>query len=245
MEQILGTAIEDGRFDVVLVAYNYLNQEQGGRILRACREKGIGTTLMKTDPTGGSTNLWTDLANKAAQEGKEVSSWDRNLLQRLKDNREKAQQFRRDHGAKDFNDVHAAALRFVLDNPDVNTAVLTIRTYEEMDRILALSGSKFRAEDRRILDAYAGLFGAFYCRHACGLCEPVCPRQVPVNTIMRYHTYFAAQKQEKNALAHYARLPGSRAEACGNCDAPCQRACPYGVAIQAMLVRAHSDLTLA
>ena len=46
-------------------------------------------------------------------------------------------------------------------------------------------------------------------------------------------------------MAHDVRLPGSKAEAFGNRDAPCQKACPYGVSIQAMLVRAHTDLTLA
>jgi predicted aldo/keto reductase-like oxidoreductase len=46
-------------------------------------------------------------------------------------------------------------------------------------------------------------------------------------------------------MKRYADLPGLNADACGNCEAPCQRACPYGVAIQALLVRAHNDLTLA
>jgi aryl-alcohol dehydrogenase-like predicted oxidoreductase len=152
MEQILGTAVEDGRFDVVLVAYSYLNQDQGKRILKACREKGIGTTVMKTDPTGGGIRWGSEIAEKSVKEGKELQKWEKDILQFWKENQDKARQFMQDHGLKDLKDAGPAAIRFVLDNPDVATAVLTVRTYEEMERILSLSGSKFSISDRRLLD---------------------------------------------------------------------------------------------
>lgn len=39
MEKILLAAAEDGRFDVMLFVYNFLQAEMGGRALQACREK--------------------------------------------------------------------------------------------------------------------------------------------------------------------------------------------------------------
>lgn len=50
MESILGAAAEDGRFDVFLLAYNFLQMDASEKILRLCREKNIGTALMKTTP---------------------------------------------------------------------------------------------------------------------------------------------------------------------------------------------------
>ncbi len=43
-------AIDDGRFDVLLLPYNFLSPEMGERILRACREHDIGTMIMKSNP---------------------------------------------------------------------------------------------------------------------------------------------------------------------------------------------------
>ena len=54
MSQVIGAAVEDGRFDMVLFVYNYLQKDVGEDILRACAQKNIGTTLMKTDPFGGN-----------------------------------------------------------------------------------------------------------------------------------------------------------------------------------------------
>jgi predicted aldo/keto reductase-like oxidoreductase len=50
MEEILLAAVDDGRFDVLLMTYNYLMQDMGKKIMTACKEKNIGTTIMKTDP---------------------------------------------------------------------------------------------------------------------------------------------------------------------------------------------------
>ena len=48
----IGAAAEDGRFDVALFVYNFLQKEQGEGIIDMCRAKNMGVTLMKTDPVG-------------------------------------------------------------------------------------------------------------------------------------------------------------------------------------------------
>ena len=42
--------LEDGRFDLMLMAYNFMNRDRGNRVLAACKKKNIGTTAMKTKP---------------------------------------------------------------------------------------------------------------------------------------------------------------------------------------------------
>jgi aryl-alcohol dehydrogenase-like predicted oxidoreductase len=57
MQDVIGAAAADGRFDVALFVYNFLQKEQGERIIEACRIKDMGVTLMKTDPVGISSIL--------------------------------------------------------------------------------------------------------------------------------------------------------------------------------------------
>ena len=52
MDQILLAAVEDGRFDVLLLVYNFLQKEPGERILEAASKKDIGLTIMKSNPLG-------------------------------------------------------------------------------------------------------------------------------------------------------------------------------------------------
>ena len=44
------TAVEDGRFDIIFFPYNFLNPDIGEKIIKACKEKDIGTMIMKSNP---------------------------------------------------------------------------------------------------------------------------------------------------------------------------------------------------
>ncbi len=96
-----------------------------------------------------------------------------------------------------------------------------------------------------MLASYESLLGRYYCRHACGICEPSCPYQVPINTIARYGHYFDVQSREKQAIRKYAALSGTKAEPCIECEGHCEAACPHGVPVRTLLTRAHQKLTLA
>jgi len=242
MEQVTLAAVEDGRFDVMLFVYNFLQQEQGERILKACREKGVGATLMKTNPVLNYFEMNENYETSKA-EGRNTAFMEK-ILPRLKERYDAAQGFIRKFGLKDFNQIREAAVRFVLSNPNVNTACLTIKNFDDLEFYVGLSGKTFNPVDQELLTAYASGLGEFYCRHACGACESVCPARVPVNTIMRYYHYFRAQEREKSALQKYAALSGNRAEACENCAGPCESVCPYGVPIHGLLWQAHRTLML-
>jgi predicted aldo/keto reductase-like oxidoreductase len=244
MDKVLLAAVEDGRFDVFLMAYNFLQIDRGERVIQAAKEKKVGITLMKTKPVG-TYYLLKSRIEQLEKEGKEVDPLYRDGLARYKDKVDRAEEFVKKYNLQNPEEIKEAALRFALSNPDIHTVCCSAKTYAEAEQFLRQSGSRLSEKDAATLARYGEACGALYCRHACGMCEPECPRGVPVNTIMRYHHYFAAQGREKEAMLKYARIPGARAETCGNCPGLCEKACPYGVPIQGMLLLAHDQLTLA
>jgi predicted aldo/keto reductase-like oxidoreductase len=244
MERVLLAAVEDGRFDVFLMAYNFLQMDKGEQVIQAAKEKKIGITLMKTKPVGTYSVLKSRI-EQMEKEGKEIDPLYREGLARYKVIAERAETFVKKYNLQNPEEVKEAALRFALSHPDIHTVCCSAKTYAEAEQFLRQSGSRLTAEDGLTLARYGDACGRLYCRHACGLCEPECPRGVPVNTIMRYHHYFAAQGREKEAMLKYIHIPGARAEECGHCAGYCEKACPYGVPIQGMLLLAHHQMTLA
>lgn len=169
----------------------------------------------------------------------------RALVERLKARADKAEAFKSRYNLANFNEIRDAAIKFVLDNPNVSSACPTILNFSDLETYVSLSGKKFDLKARNTLAAYKATFGDLYCRHACGKCEPQCPYGVPVNTIMRYNHYFVGQGKEKAAMLEYAALPTNKADACAGCEGHCEQACPYGVPVQGLLMLAHRTLTLA
>jgi predicted aldo/keto reductase-like oxidoreductase len=213
------------------------------KILRLCREKNIGTALMKTTPIN-TFNKIKSRVDQLKEEGKEINPLYKDGLDNYTAMVERAQAFLKNNNLEDPLEIKKAAILFVLDNPDVNTVCATIRNFDELDQWLSLSGRRLSESQRALLDAYENECGRLYCRHACGLCEPSCPSRVPVNTIMRYHHYFTAQGREREAMEKYSRIPGPGASICSQCAGHCMNACPYGVPIQGMLMLAHNQLAL-
>jgi predicted aldo/keto reductase-like oxidoreductase len=255
MEKIFLAAAEDGRFDVVLMAYNFLKDDRSERVLEVCSQKNIGTTLMKVNPIRSynemkawlEKNLFSksqdereEVIKRSAEEGVALKDVERRMTIKV----ENAQEFIKRRNLKSDKEIRDAAVRFVLSNPNVNTVCYTLQNYSEAQEFLKLSGSRLNSRDKELLTSYSRECGNLYCRHACGLCEPACPHQVPVNTIMRYDHYFVAQGREKHAMAEYASLESQKADRCQDCAGYCESACPYGVPVRALLATAHNTLTL-
>jgi len=243
MEKILLAAAEDGRFDVFLMAYNFLRRDNAEKVLEVCREKKIGVALMKTTPTGIYHTLKSRVED-LEKNNKEVHPLYADGLARYREKFEAAQDFIREHGLTNPEEMRDAAIRFVLGNSNVATACCQTQTYSDLRAIVRLSGTRLTSPEKGKLEAFSEGCGELYCRHACGLCEPSCPHGVPVNTILRYQHYFAAQGREKAAMGFYASIPGARADACRDCPGSCEAACPYGVPAQGMLLLAHETLTM-
>lgn len=242
MEKVHLAAVKDGRYDVLLLVYNFLKRDMGEKILTACREKNIGTVLMKVNPVG-SYHAYKSRLEAAEKEGKPTERL-RGVVDRLKKRVDLAQDFIKKHNLTDNETIRSAAYRFVLDNKNAHSALFNFSNFDEVDSLLRVSGTRFSSEDQKTLAALSHGCGDLYCRHACGDCESKCPAGVPVNTIMRYSHYFDAHGREKYAMEKYAALPTAKADRCFRCSGNCEQACPHGVPIHGLLVMAHHNLTL-
>jgi predicted aldo/keto reductase-like oxidoreductase len=243
MENMLMAAADDGRYDVFLMAYNFLQMDASGRILEVCKEKKIGTALMKTTPVAKYTNIKARI-EQMEEEGKDIHPLMQSGMDNYKSIAERAEGFIKEHHLENPEEIKEASIRFVLDSPNVNTVCCSMKTFDELERFVRLSGTKLSDWDKAKLALFKEGCGQLYCRHACGLCEPKCPHQVPVNAIMRYNHYFEAQGKEKYAMSRYQAILGAKADVCRDCRGVCEKACPYGVPIQGMLAMAHYQLSL-
>ncbi len=243
MEDVVGAAAEDGRFDVALFVYNFLQREQGERIIEACRARDMGVTLMKTNPVGVVARYGEDAAE--ARASGRISEARERTLQEYEAWAEAAETFKQRHGVRSATEIRDASIKFCLDHSGVHSVCPTMNTFDELEAFVALSGQRLSATEKPMLASYETLLGRYYCRHACGICEPSCPYQVPVNTIARYGHYFDVQNREKEAIRKYAALTGTRANACLECAGHCEAACPHRVPVRTLLTRVHENLTLA
>ncbi|MEE9502828.1 MAG: aldo/keto reductase [Candidatus Aminicenantaceae bacterium] len=242
MDQVILAAADDGRFDVVLFTYNFIQREKGEKILKACREKNMGTTLMKTDPV----RAYNDIQNMYARmrEKGRVTEAAEKIISEFRSRADKAREFAKKYGLSGDKEVRGAAIKFCLSNPAVHSVCPTINTYEDLEFYVSLSGGRLKPVEEGMLADYKSLSGNLYCRHACGECEPHCPHEVPVNTIMRYQHYFMSQGREKQAMEKYAALQRTNAAVCTDCEGHCEAACPFGVKVQGLLMAAHQTLSL-
>ncbi|NTV79943.1 MAG: hypothetical protein HGA24_00760, partial [Candidatus Aminicenantes bacterium] len=215
----------------------------GDRVLEAASKKGLGVTIMKSNPLGRYYSTM-ERVEQLKKDGQPVDERLQKSMEQMADMAKQAESFIQKNGLKTAAEVKAAALKFVLADPRVHTLNLAFNTFDDVQNLLALSGQPLGGKDRVLLASYEKDCGSLYCRHACGLCEADCPNGVPVNTIMRYNHYFEAQGSEKYAMGEYAALETAKADACRTCEGPCERACPYGVPVRALLCMAHSQLTL-
>jgi predicted aldo/keto reductase-like oxidoreductase len=247
MDQVVLAAAEDGRFDVMLFVYNFLQREAGERAIKACAAKNIGVTLMKMDPgliVANERESLTMIEDRYKKSGKELPEPVVQIKARAAERQAATDAFLAKHGIAGEEKIRDAAIKFCLNNPGVHAVCPSINSFEALEAFLKLSGQKIDLADAEVLEDSREAFGETYCRHACGLCEPSCPRGVPINAIMRYEYYFAAKGREKEAIGLYAELGGRGAEGCEGCAGPCAAACPYGVPIQGKLLTAHERLTL-
>lgn len=243
MEDVLCAAAADGRFDVMLLTYNFLSREGGDKVLQACAEKNIGTTLMKVNPVGSYYKM-KERIDKALAEGRKIPDQYKDYLQKMQKEVDKAQGFIEEHHLTNPAEITAAAIRWTLNNPKVHAVCLAAENFAMASDYVKLSGTRLSAKDEKKLQAYAGICGQFYCRHSCGKCEASCPRGVPVNTIMRFHHYYDAHGREKLAMKQYAGLTAPNAGGCAECAGHCEAACPFGVKIHGLLDMAHRRLSL-
>jgi len=244
LDKILLAAIEDGRFDVLLLAYNFINAEIAAKVLDACEKRDIATIIMKSNPVqiyGLLNKRMTSLNEK----GQEVDEYTQAFYDKYKIMNDHAADFFSDYGVSGEQEIMEAASKFVLSNPKAHTTIWDFPNFDEVNRMLQLSGEKLTKKDSLVLDGYHKQWGHLTCRIGCNDCEAACPHHMPVNKILRYNYYFNTKNQEKRAIEKFARLNIKKpAEVCSDCEGYCEQVCRFGVSTRSLLAIAQQNMDL-
>jgi predicted aldo/keto reductase-like oxidoreductase len=128
-----------------------------------------------------------------------------------------------------------ASLRWVLSDPNVDAAIISMTSVEVADSYIRASGKRgVRGSDARVLEHYVRTNSTDYCRPGCSNCESACPLGVPIADVLRQRMYAKRYGNRPLARTGYAAL-GERASACLGCSgAPCENACEFGLNISAL-----------
>jgi aryl-alcohol dehydrogenase-like predicted oxidoreductase len=83
-----------------------------------------------------------------------------------------------------------AAFRWVLSSPRVDALLISMTSADLIDEYVAASGGpELRGEHLQLLDRYAHLQHARYCRPGCDFCADACPEQVQIAEVLRTRMY--------------------------------------------------------
>lgn len=125
------------------------------------------------------------------------------------------------------------ALRYILKNPAVTTAIPGMATIEEVieNTNAAENHNDFNEEERKIISNISEELGETFCRR-CGYCAP-CPQKIDIPTMFIFSAYKDRYNLEKWAEERYGSLTAT-AKDCIECG-KCEKKCPYDLPIRVML----------
>ena len=92
MEEVLVGAVEDDRFDVLLLVYNFLQKDAGDRVIEAAAKKNIAITIMKSNPLGRYFET-KERGEQMKKEGKEIDERTQRSMTRMEETAKKAEAF--------------------------------------------------------------------------------------------------------------------------------------------------------
>jgi aryl-alcohol dehydrogenase-like predicted oxidoreductase len=243
LETILLTAVDDGRFDVIQLAYNFFNRDKADKVLNACAQKNIGTQIIKSNPVQ-LYMMMDERINKTKAEGKEPNKYTLQFYEKFKAMAEEAKTFFAKYDVKTEKELMDAAMKYVLSNEKAHTVLWAFSNFQDVETMLAMSGTNLEDKNLSLLEDYKKAYGHLNCRIGCNDCEAACPHHLPVNYIMRYNYYYSVKGRQKEAMEKYAALPGKKpAEVCGDCPGYCEDACSYNVATRSILAMAENHLS--
>ncbi len=135
------------------------------------------------------------------------------------------------------NSPHQAALKWVLQNPNITAAIPGMKDLSQLKEDIAVMGMPFELSDAHLLKRYHASVKPYYC-HLCGKCEASCPMGVEISTINRSLMYAEGYRNHELALSTYREIPVSAsARACLSCP-ECVARCVNGLNIRAKMASA-------
>jgi uncharacterized protein len=116
---------------------------------------------------------------------------------------------------------HQAALRWVLNNPQVATTIPSMVSVAQVDENVQAMKSSLGLEDKQILDQYGLLYDKEICR-MCGSCRKQCPQNIPIQDVNRCLMYAEGYRNYDLAVKTYQDLVLSACKDCRSCVVRCQ-----------------------
>ena len=223
MDQVLAHLVKLGQTDVVLTTYNFAMKnvamsDQPARVvdmaaaIRAARAAGMGIVVMKAMAGGVERVGRGDRLYGAAQDA---------TLKALQQ-----------EGGR------LAAIKWVLKNESVDTAIVCMRDMDQLDENLRAMAEPYTDKDEKLLTQVLAYISPLYCR-MCGSCGGVCDKGVPVPDMLRFLTYADGYGEFALARERFLELPAQvRAIRCSDCSS-CSVDCPNGVKVRDRVMRAQ------
>jgi aryl-alcohol dehydrogenase-like predicted oxidoreductase len=212
MPDMLSYLVKRGRTDVTLTTYNFTMKPELGEAIQAARRAGMGIVAMKV-LAGGFSRIQRGDRLYGVNPG--------TLTETLKQ-----------AGAM------SAAIKWVLKNTSVDTAIVCMTDFDQLEENLRAASEPFTGRDEKLLAAQLAYIRPMYCR-MCGACGGVCPRGLPVADMLRILSYVEGYGQFAMARERYLALPdqvrGIRCRDCRDCFVDC----PNGVEVRSRMIRAQ------
>jgi predicted aldo/keto reductase-like oxidoreductase len=137
---------------------------------------------------------------------------------------------------------HQAALKWVLQNRGIATAIPSMVNYDQIDENVQVMGSKMGWMDRKMLHRYSQAIDSVYCR-MCDRCRNQCPKGVDIQEINRSLMYHEGYRDIQLARFAFKSIPPkSRPMECVACST-CSVVCAYGLNVQAKMKKALTLFT--
>jgi len=151
----------------------------------------------------------------------------------------KTQGGRRLQEESEFEIDHKAALKWVLTDENVCTAIPGITTFEQLDTDFSVMNAPMLSRAERIsLEQAANLQGKIYCQN-CRSCIPSCPNRVEIPNLMRAYMYAKAYGNLSQARSTIAEVPLNKGldmcQKCPSCSADCQTGINIGRRVHSLL----------
>jgi len=216
MPDMLAYLVKRGQTDVTLASYNFTMKPELGEAIESARRAGMGVVAMKV-LAGGFSRIQRGDRLYGVSPGA--------LTDTLKQ-----------PGAM------SAAIKWVLKNRSVDTAIVCMTDFDQLDENRKAMSERFTERDEKLLAAQLAYIRPLYCR-MCGACGGVCEKGVPVADMLRVLSYAEGYGQFPMARARFLELPEkARAMRCGDCGR-CSVNCPNGVEVRSRLMRAQDLFT--
>jgi predicted aldo/keto reductase-like oxidoreductase len=193
--EVIQAAVDSQVYDVVETAYNFRQKHyvEVRKAIATAAKAGLGVVAMKT--IGGWSPEWQEHFGGLGSPGPYLAG----------------------QGA----DVRAA-MKWVLQDPNVHTIIAGITTFDQLEVDLKLQGDFSLSKSEKENLQSAALQSSLYCQ-GCGTCLNACVKQLPIPDLMRAYMYVYGYRNlvEAQDLLASLDLPANPCEDCGPCPVQC------------------------